>query len=225
MNKYKHIFFDLDRTLYDFDKSSYQTFEELYKVFTLKERGVTSIEKFYDTYTKINTELWEKYRKGEMEKAFLNVHRFYLTFMEFGIENNTLAEKFANQYLALAPLKQTLFPGAIEVLESLKGRYNLHIITNGFEEVQETKIEANGLKKFFKTITTSEEAGVKKPSEGIFLFAFEKANARADESIMIGDDFEVDILGAKNVGMDQIFFNNNGYSFKDEATFEVMKML
>ena len=224
MKKYKHIFFDLDRTLYDFDRSSYLTFEELYEVYELEKKGIKSFEKFFNTYMKINVELWEKYRRGEIEKAFLNVHRFHLTFMEFGIDDNTLAAKFANQYLALAPLKQTLFPGAIETLEYLKDKYVLHIITNGFEEVQAIKIKANGLKKYFQTITTSEEAGVKKPFEGIFRLAFEKSGAKAEESLMIGDDIEVDIVGAKNVGMDQMFFNNNGNSYNDEATYEIRDM-
>ena len=224
MKKYKHIFFDLDRTLYDFDKSTHDTFLELFNKFNLYEKGVKPFERFFQTYSKINLELWDQYRKEKIEKAFLNVHRFYLTLKEFDVDDRDLAARFANDYLALSPLKKCLFPGVMKTLEYLSDKYRLHIITNGFEEVQTEKIKANGLNKYFTTVTTSEEAGVKKPFKEIFLYALQKADAKPEESLMIGDDIAVDILGAKSIGMDQMFFNNDDIPHNNEITFEVKGM-
>lgn len=223
-NKYRHIFFDLDRTIYDFDKSSWHTFMDLFSRFGLEKRGVKSFDGFYSSYKEINTSLWEKYKKGEMEKEFLNVHRFYLTLLETGIDDRGLAENFAAAYVKESPLKPFLFPYAREVLEYLRKSYVLHIITNGFEEVQADKIRANGLGQYFKTITTSEEAGVKKPFQGIFSYALKKAGALPEESLMIGDDIEVDILGARSAGMDQMFFNCDQIEHQEETTFEITSM-
>jgi putative hydrolase of the HAD superfamily len=208
--KYKHIFIDLDRTLYDFDKSTRDTFTELFLKYGLKERGVDPFEVFFELYKKNNVALWEQYRQGEVTKKFLNVHRFHITLLHFGIDDRAFAGRFASDYLIHSPLKKALFPGVLDALEYLKKKYSLHIITNGFEEVQTTKIKANGLEKYFKTITTSEEAQAKKPKREIFLFALNKAGAKAEESLMIGDDYEVDIEGAKSVGIDQVLYSQNG---------------
>ena len=122
-------------------------------------------------------------------------------------------------------MKKALFPNVVEVLEYLKPRYSLHIITNGFEEVQKKKMEANDLNKFFTTVTTSEEAQAKKPNPKIFDYAFEKAGARPEESLMIGDDLEVDILGAKTVGMDGVFCNYDSVLHNGEITYEIKEFL
>lgn len=219
--KYRHIFIDLDRTLYDFDLSTRVTFLELFDKFGLYERGVKPFEKFFELYLKNNVTLWEKYRNGEISKRFLNVHRFHITLLDFGIDDRAFAGRFAADYLHLSPRKKALFPNVIEVLEYLHKKYTLHIITNGFEEVQEIKIKANELDKYFNTITTSEEAGSKKPDLLIFKYALNKAGASAEESLMIGDDLEVDIDGAKKVGMDGLFCNFDNLSHNGQVTFEV----
>jgi putative hydrolase of the HAD superfamily len=219
--KYKHIFFDLDHTLYDFDRSTYDTFMELHKKYKLDAKEVLPFEAFFKRYQEINIGLWEQYRLGNIEKEVLNVKRFHLTLLEYGIDDWDMSEKFANEYLDLAPRKKCLFPGVYETLDYLIEKYELHLITNGFEEVQEKKIDSNGLRQYFKTITTSEEAGVKKPEPGIFKLALSKANAKTDESIMIGDNIEVDIDGARNFGMDQMLFNNDGKTHNGKITFEV----
>ena len=218
---YKHLFIDLDRTLYDFDKSTNDTFLELFDKFDLYNRGVKPFEKFFELYKKNNVALWEQYREGKIKKSFLNVHRFHITLLEFGVDDRAFAGRFASDYLINAPLKKALFPDVIEVLEYLKHRYTLHIITNGFEDVQKTKMEANGLNRFFATVTTSEEAQAKKPNPVIFEYAFKKAKARPEESLMIGDDLEVDILGAKSVGMDGVFCNYNNVAHNGEITYEI----
>jgi putative hydrolase of the HAD superfamily len=221
MKQYNHIFIDLDRTLYDFDLSTRETFQELFDKFGLYERGVKPFEKFFDLYLKNNVALWEKYRKGEISKRYLNVHRFHITLLEFGIDDRAFAGRFAAEYLHRSPRKKALFPYVIEVLEYLQEKYILHIITNGFEEVQEIKIKSNELDKYFTTITTSEEAGSKKPDLQIFKFALGKAGAIPEESLMVGDDLEVDIAGAKAAGMDGLFCNFDNLSHNVKATYEV----
>ncbi|MCF8369770.1 MAG: YjjG family noncanonical pyrimidine nucleotidase [Bacteroidales bacterium] len=222
--KYRHIFIDLDRTLYDFDKSTRITFLELYDKFSLKQNGANDFDEFFELYKKNNVELWAQYREGKIKKKFLNVERFHVTLLHFGIDDRAFAGRFASEYLQKSPQNKALFPGAIEALEYLFNKYTLHIITNGFDEVQRVKMKSNDLNKYFKTITTSEEAGAKKPNEKIFHFAFALAQARAMESLMIGDDYEVDILGAKNVGMDQMWFLNDGDQTMEGSTYIINKL-
>jgi len=222
--KYKHLFIDLDRTLYDFDKSTYDTFLELFDKFGLHERGVP-FEEFFELYKKNNVKLWDQYREGTLTKKFLNVERFDITLKHFGLQDRAFAGRFASDYLINSPLKKALFPGVIEILEYLKPKYTLHIITNGFEEVQVTKLEANNLNKYFTTVTTSEEAKSKKPKRRIFEYAFNKAGAKAEESLMVGDDLEADILGAKSVGMDGIYCNYDRIPHNGEVTFEVSQFI
>jgi putative hydrolase of the HAD superfamily len=222
--KYKHIFIDLDRTIYDFDKSTHDTFSELFDKFGLYDRGVP-FEKFFELYKQNNVALWEQYREGKITKKFLNVHRFDITFKEFGINDRAFAGRFASDYLLNSPLKRALFPNVKEVLEYLTEKYTLHIITNGFEEVQKTKLEANDLNKYFATVTTSEEAQAKKPKKEIFELAFKKAKAKPEECLMIGDDMEVDIIGAKAVGMDGMFCNYNNLSLNGAVTFEIKEFI
>jgi len=222
--KYKHIFIDLDRTIYDFDKSTHDTFLELFDKFGLHDRRVP-FDPFFELYKKNNVALWEQYREGKITKKFLNVHRFDITFKGFGIHDRAFAGRFASDYLLNSPLKKALFPNVKEVLQYLKEKYILHIITNGFEEVQKTKLKTNDLIEYFTTVTTSEEAQAKKPRRRIFEYAFKKAGAKPEESLMIGDDMEVDILGAKAVGMDGMFCNYNNLSLNGEVTYEIKKFI
>lgn len=208
--KYKHIFIDLDHTLYDFERSTRTTFFELYEKFNLKQNGISDFDQFMELYKRKNMELWAQYRDGKIKKKFLNVERFHVSLLYFGIDDRAFAGRFANEYLQKSPTNKALFPGVREALEYLQSKYTLHIITNGFEEVQQVKMKANDLNKYFTTITTSEEAGAKKPSEKIFIHALASSGASSDESLMIGDDYNVDIEGAKNIGMDQMLFIPDG---------------
>ncbi len=209
MNKaaIKHVFFDLDRTLWDFEKSALEAFERIFVGMNLKEKGVPSAMRLHEVYTVHNNRLWQQYRNGEIEKSKLMWYRFYLTLLDFGIDDRQLSDRIGSYYLDISPKLVNLFPNAIEILDYLFPKYTLHLITNGFAEVQETKLLVSGMKKFFKTVVTSEEAGVKKPDPQIFRYAFEKSGAQPAESVMIGDDYEVDIAGAKNAGMHQILFD------------------
>lgn len=202
-----HIFFDLDRTLWDFEKSAAQTFKEIYEQYKLVDKGILSVKEFHAAYTIHNNRLWDQYRRGEIKKEVLRGSRFNLTLKDFGIVDEKLGENIGDYYVRISPLRVNLFPYSVEILEYLFPKYKMHIITNGFSEVQETKLKASGMDKYFIEVITSEEAGVKKPHPDIFKFAFKKAGALAHESIMIGDDYEVDIIGARGVDMKQIFFD------------------
>ena len=222
--KYKHLFFDLDKTLWDFEKNSKETLIELFTTYKLNERDISSFDIFFAVYTEINLSLWDLYRKGEIEKDFLNLNRFEFTFNKFGFSDLKLAQTFADDYVALSPQKTHLFPGATEVLEELQIKYQLHVITNGFKEVQYKKLENSGLNKYFSKIITSEEAGFMKPDPKVFYHAIEKANAIISESIMIGDDLEVDILSAQKFGMDQVFVNYENIHHNEKPTFEITNL-
>ncbi|RLD40636.1 MAG: noncanonical pyrimidine nucleotidase, YjjG family [Bacteroidetes bacterium] len=219
--KYRHLFFDLDRTLWDFDKSAAETFEDIYNKYKLLERGIKTVEDFHRVYTHHNNILWEEYRHGRIEKKVLSNLRYFLTLQDFDIEDEKLAADLGKDYLEISPRKVNLFPNAISVLNYLSPRYTLHLITNGFSEVQETKLRVSGLGEYFRTVITSEEAGVKKPNPAIFYFALKKADADIDNSLMIGDDFEVDIVGAKNVGIDQVLFDPEQKYQQNGSTFTI----
>ena len=195
--KYKHIFFDLDRTLWDFDSSARIAFNEIFENHQLNQKGLPSVEVFQTAYNIHNDELWALYREGKIKKEVLRGKRFRLTLNDFGINDELLAEQIGDEYIQISPLRVALFPHAESILQYLQPRFNLHMITNGFSEVQAVKLKSSGLGKYFKVIVTSEEAGHKKPDERIFSYAFEKSGAMPEESIMIGDDPDVDILGAQ----------------------------
>ncbi len=221
MSKYKHIFFDLDRTLWDFETSANQTFEEMYHKYNLRENGIPDLEKFIASYKKHNEVLWALYRDGKIIKEVLRVRRWFLTLGEFNLRNGDIAAKLAEDYVTLSPLKVNLFPYTHEILSYLRPKYKLHLITNGFQEVQTVKLRSGDLRKYFDEVVTSEMAGYKKPDHRIFDFAINKVGCAFEEAIMIGDDLKVDIIGAKNVGMDQIFVNYNMEKHEEDITYEV----
>lgn len=219
-NKYSHIFFDLDRTLWDFDRNSRETLTELFFRFNL-DKHIDNPGVFVDTYHDVNLRLWDQYRKGELTKDVLRVKRFRISFGHFGIEDERLASDFGDEYLAISPTKTILVPHTIETLDYLASRYQLHIITNGFQKTQEIKMENCGLNKYFKSLTSSETIGHNKPRPEIFHQALSSVHARKNESIMIGDDLDVDILGARKYGMDQVFLNIDNVKHKEAVTYEI----
>ena len=219
--KYKHIFFDLDRTLWDFETNSNKTLLQLIDRFSLLKKGVDIPENFIRKYKIHNERLWDLYRIDKIKKEDLRGKRFLLTMQDYGIDDFQLAEDFGLAYIEESPYKTELFPFSFEVLEYLKEKYILHIITNGFEEVQHIKLEASKLHAYFDVIITSEQVGVKKPNPRIFEFALEKANALAKESMMIGDDLKVDVLGAKKAGMTAIYFNPKKTKHQEKIKFEI----
>ncbi len=207
--KYRHLFFDLDHTLWDFEANSRQTLAELFEKFSLKTRGVDDFERFNAHYIGHNDKLWEKYRNGLIKVDELRWKRMWLTLMEFKIADEPLSREMGLVFLDLLPTRKILFPYAFEILEYLTDKgYVLHLITNGFEKTQHSKLQNSGLDRFFKTVITSEASNSLKPHKEIFDYALTRTGAKKEESIMLGDSLEVDILGAMNAGMDQVFVNH-----------------
>ncbi|TNE53879.1 MAG: noncanonical pyrimidine nucleotidase, YjjG family [Bacteroidetes bacterium] len=207
MSQLKHLFFDLDHTLWDFEHNSKTALREIYAHYRL-ENYFDHFEHFHFHYQKINRELWGLYGTHRISKAELRDTRFLKTLQQQKVHDPTLAEQLSDSYLDLSPKQTKLFPGTLETLEELrKNEYALHIITNGFEEVQYTKIKASGLEPYFDIIICSEKVGFNKPDRRIFEYALNQANAKAPESMMIGDNLEADVLGANQLGMKAILFD------------------
>jgi len=203
----KHIFFDLDHTIWDFDRNAQETLLELYESYKLNELGLTSAESFIATYTVNNHQLWTQYHLGKITKQALREERFRKTFLELGIKPELIPTQFEDDYVAMGPTKTNLFDGAEKVLGYLQNKYHLHIISNGFKEAVLTKMTVSKLNPYFKNVVISEDVGVNKPDKAIFEHALNLAQAQKQESIMIGDSLEADVYGAQNFGIKAIFFN------------------
>jgi putative hydrolase of the HAD superfamily len=207
MKQYKHIFFDLDHTIWDFDKNAQETLHELYIIHKLADLGLPSAELFIETYTRNNHKLWAQYHVGAITKDYLREARFKTTFLELGMQPELIPDGFEDEYVKLCPTKTNLFPDAHEVLTYLRSKYILHLISNGFKESTEIKIAGSNISHYFDQIIISETVGVNKPDKAIFDHALSLARAVKDERIMIGDSIEADIRGALNFGMDAVYFN------------------
>ena len=202
MTHYRHLFFDLDNTIWDFNRNSRDALMGCFPVFGLE---LSLFEEFFRIYNLHNDALWELYRRNGISKEDLSKARFNLTLEEMGISG--IDGRELNQaYLAGMPLQTRLCEGTMEVLAPLARKYQLHIITNGFSEVQYKKLGHSGLATFFSKVFVSEEIKAPKPAPEIFRHALKTCNARKRESLMIGDSWEVDILGAMNAGIDQIHY-------------------
>ena len=221
LKKYRHIFFDLDRTLWDFDAAAEVAFERIYEKYGLKELGIPSAHEFHEVYHPLNEQLWVLYRADQITKEELNRTRFMKPLEHYGIHDTELADHLSEDYIYWSPRIVRLVPGTMELLDYLKPKYHLHLITNGFQEVQHTKLSGSGMEPYFETLTVSEEVGVKKPNPEIFRYALAKAHATAEESLMIGDEMAVDIDGARAAGMDTLLFNPRGEAVSGDRTYEV----
>lgn len=207
----KHIFFDLDHTLWDFDKNSALTFDKIFKL----NKVEVDIARFISVYEPVNLNYWKLYRNSEIDQEQLRYGRLRDTFsaLEFMVED-TLIHQLSEDYITHLTTFDHLFEDTIEILDYLQSTYQLHIITNGFGEAQEKKMQVSKITHYFKTVTNAEMAGVKKPNPVIFKHALELAQAEPSESIMIGDNYEADVLGALEVGYDAIFFNYRNDEFE-----------
>lgn len=225
MTKYQHLFFDLDHTLWDTDKNSAETLVQLYHDYNLKAKGIENIQEFISNYNEINIKFWMEYAMGRMNKEKLRFERFKQILAHYNINDYDLSYALSDKYVQLAPNKPHLQPYAKEILMYLKDKYSLHIITNGFTDTQFIKLKSSGIDTFFKQVITSDYAGAKKPSPTIFNYAVNKARATIENSIMIGDNLEVDVLGAKNMGMDQVYYNVNNTKHEEVITHEIKSLL
>jgi len=223
--KYEHLFFDLDHTLWDFEANARLTLQTLYEELQLKSIGVYDFELFYKNYLAHNERLWDRYRKGYIKQEELRVKRMWLALLDFKIANDELSQKMNVLFLDLLPTRTILFPYAKEILQYLADKnYELHLITNGFEKIQHSKLKYSGLDRFFKEVITSEGSNSIKPNKEIFEYAFRKTRANPATSIMIGDTLDVDILGAINAGIDQVFVNHIGITSDIKPTYTVTSL-
>ncbi|HTB52737.1 MAG TPA: YjjG family noncanonical pyrimidine nucleotidase [Ferruginibacter sp.] len=209
MPAYKHLFFDLDHTLWDFDSNAKDALTEIYALFDLKEKKIVPFEDFYTQYLHHNNLLWERYHRGFITGEELKWKRMWRTLLEFKLGDERLAKDMSDKFITILPFKKKLFPHTTEILDYLiDKKYTLHLITNGFEKVQLNKINSSGIDKYFTHVITSECSNSLKPKKEIFDYALQKAGATLEESIMLGDNLEADIQGAINAGMDCVFVNH-----------------
>ena len=220
--QYRHLFFDLDHTLWDFETNSYLTLKTLYARHELEKSLTPDFDDFYKKYSVHNHRLWERYRNGHIRQEELRWKRMWHAMLDFKIANDVLARQLAVEYLELLPTQSALFPYTLELLHYLREKsYVLHLITNGFEDVQHAKIRNAGLEGFFEQVVTSERAMSLKPHKEIFDFALRESGAQVADSIMIGDNQEADIGGALNAGWDAIFVNHVGEPISKQPTHTV----
>jgi putative hydrolase of the HAD superfamily len=223
--QYKHLFFDLDHTLWDFEANSRQTLEELYHSLGLQARGVHDFDLFHKRYSAHNEKLWDRYRNGYIKVDELRWKRMWLTLLDFKIGDEPLARVMDVRFLEALPSRNILFPYTLEILNYLTAKeYQLHLITNGFEKVQHSKLQNSGLTHYFGEVITSEGSNSLKPHKEIFEYAFKKTGALPEESIMIGDSIEADIQGAINAGIDQVYVNHIGLEPSLKPTYTVTSL-
>ena len=208
------IFFDLDHTLWDFEKNSRLTFLKIFEEHDI----TTSLDDFLQYYVPLNLEYWKLYREERISKTDLRYQRLKRTFdaLNYDIEDDMI-DTLSDQYIQHLSSYNHLVPETIEILEYLKPNYNLHIITNGFREIQEKKLKQSNISDYFDQVVNSEMAGVKKPNPKIFNLALQMANVDARKSLMIGDSIEADILGAQAVGIRAIHFNAHNDPYHDHC--------
>lgn len=208
MQNIRHIFFDLDNTLWDHRKNALLSIGEIFSNQNISEHYGINFDDFYEKYSEINADLWDRIRDGLIDKEYLRNHRFYDTFSSFGLENKELSDHFEHNFLDEILKYNELVPNCLDVLDYLKEKeYTLHIISNGFDEITHRKIQLSGLSNYFTTITSADDIGVRKPNPLIFEHSLKKDNAKKEESILIGDDWIADVKGAQNFGMDVLFFD------------------
>ena len=207
--KYKDLFIDFDDTLYDTHGNSVIALRETFEAFRL-ERWFPDPQIFYDAYWLANIDLWTRYSRGEITRDYLIVERFRRPLSEGrGLEiSEALCLEMSDRFLEFCATKSGVVEGAHELMDYLKGRgYRMHMTSNGFHEVQYKKLAASGLRDYFDTIILSEDAGANKPSKAFFDYAFAQSGASVDTTMMIGDNLQTDIIGARDVGLDTILFN------------------
>lgn len=221
----KHLFFDLDNTLWDFDKNSKSVLQELFNTNGLTAKLNADFETFHDYYYRKNDELWHLYYFNKIKKEELRYKRFHDSFLNFGYDNLQLSKNIAEEYVKISPYSKHLKDGCVEILEHLNSNYHLHIITNGFAEVQNIKIDTCGLRPYFKEIIISEEHGLTKPHVDIFRLGERLANTTPDKCIMIGDNWVSDIEGAIGAGWKAVYLSQDNAPEENNKNIKVIKEL
>jgi YjjG family noncanonical pyrimidine nucleotidase len=219
--KYRHLFFDLDHTLWDFDRNSAESISELFDTFRLADAGIASAAEFSKHFIAINRQLWADYDQNIITHGYIRENRFPMVFKSLGVDASLIQADLNAEYLNILPRKPHLLESAREVLDYLKGRYTMHIITNGFAEIQAVKMDSAEIAHYFTHVITNGLINAKKPDPVIFNYAMEISGADVSESLMIGDSYGADILGAKGVGMDTVFYNTAGLVVENKPTYDI----
>ncbi|MCL6523609.1 MAG: YjjG family noncanonical pyrimidine nucleotidase [Thermoflavifilum sp.] len=223
--KYIHLFFDLDHTLWDFEHNARLSLHQLYEEYQLAQKTGYAFIQFYQSYVLHNQQLWEDYRKQLISREELQWKRMWLALADIQYPDEKLAYELGKAFLELLPHQSQLIPGAKETLDYLSHKpYQMHILTNGFPEIQGLKLQQAGIAHYFAHVITSAEAGCLKPDTQFFRYALQQTKAQAVESIMIGDDWEADICGARQAGMDQVFFNPRQISISEQPTYMIVHL-
>ena len=226
MKHYRDIFFDLDHTLWDTDNNAGRVLDQLYHQYNLAEKGIGTLEAFKAIYKQINERFWMDYAHGLVSKSDLRFKRFAQTLQHFGVKNYDLSYALSADFTSFTPRQKGLMPFALEVLDYLLNKgYTLTILTNGFTDAQKIKITSAGLDSYFTHLVTAEETGFKKPSVEIFNFALQLTKGNPEETLMIGDNLTTDIGGARQAGIDQVYFNPFHEKHEEIVTFEVDSLL
>ncbi len=225
MQRYKNLFIDLDDTIYDFSEASRESFRETYDRLHY-ERYFDSFEHYLSLYEPYNLELWRIYGEGKITKEELNRRRYSHPLECVGVNDQQLADTFCREALGRIPTKGPLMPGALELLEYLRPKYNMYILSNGFKELQSRKMRTAGIDGYFDALILSEDIGINKPNRELYEYALVRTGSKLNESLMIGDMFDTDIVGAANIGMEQMYYNpkeKKGHAFS--PTYEVTHLL
>lgn len=221
---YKNLFFDLDDTLWAFSENARDAFGEVYEAFHL-DRFFNSFEHFYSLYSGRNLQLWSDYGAGKITKEQLNRERFLYPLQQVGVDDPQLAADYSALFFRIIPTKRKLMPHAREVLEYLSSRYHLYILSNGFRELQSRKMQSSGIDPYFRRIILSEDLLINKPHAELFYFALSSTQSDVRESLMIGDSWEADVVGARGIGMHQVFYNvSRRTSFPFMPTYSIVDL-
>lgn len=218
---YKCIFFDLDHTLWDYETNSCDTLGEIYASYSLYDRGIGDVVSLQEQFRRVNTSLWEQYDRGLINSDFIREQRFRQILEFFSIRDEKLCRQISVDYLHRCPKKTNLLPYALDVLQYLSAHYSMTVVTNGFEEIQHTKLTAGEIDRFFDHVVTSQKAGFKKPSREIFEYAMNANGVNAGQVVMIGDNLLTDIAGARNAAIDAVFFNPEKISHDAQVRHEI----
>lgn len=224
---YKHLFFDLDHTLWDFERNSAECLADIYEIFDFKSLNISTLEAFQQEFSIVNKHHWSLLEQNLITHDELRRRRFQETLENLGVKD--LKKSFGLEinecFLSLLPKKAHLIEGAVEILDYLLPKYELHIISNGWQDIQVNKMKSSEIHHYFGEIITNELAGTRKPDRRIFDFALETTKANLAESLMIGDNYEADILGAISANMDTVFYNPDNIPTGQKPTFDIKKLV
>lgn len=221
MKTYQHLFFDLDHTLWDYDRNVHESLSEIHHLYQLENMGIKDASAFINSFYNVNFKLWALYDVGKIDKDSLREKRFKLVFENAGADANAVPTAMEEDFMHRTSSKPHVLPYTFEILEYLKPKYRLHIISNGFNESQAKKMDASGLTPYFDLVVTSETTGHKKPDPRIFQFAMDKLGANSAASMMIGDNPNSDILGAIRANIDNVYFDPHEKGIEHQPTYTI----